>query len=158
MLNSGGSVIGSLIGGVLFDRIGGFRALLLGACVTMAASAGLSVWHGWPHYAVFLALIGIGSGIVFPVASAYAGALWPEGGRRAFNALYVAQNVGRCHRFGARRARRFVFVLVRVFSQFAALCGVFADRHHRIACRVRHVGSGSRVVVRPLAAEVGAGD
>ncbi|MGZ0086789.1 MFS transporter [Caldibacillus thermoamylovorans] len=94
MLNSGGSVIGSLIGGVLFDRIGGFRALLIGACVTMAASAGLSVWHGWPHYAVFLALIGIGSGIVFPVASAYAGALWPEGGRRAFNALYVAQNVG----------------------------------------------------------------
>ncbi|MBB6282700.1 MDR family MFS transporter [Geobacillus subterraneus] len=94
MLNSGGSVVGSLVGGVLFDRIGGFRSLLAGACLTMAASAGLSVWHGWPHYAVFLALLGIGSGIVFPVASAYAGAIWPEGGRRAFNALYVAQNVG----------------------------------------------------------------
>ncbi|MEC5187025.1 MFS family permease [Geobacillus thermodenitrificans] len=94
MLNSGGSVIGSLVGGVLFDRIGGFRALLVGACSTVVASAALSVWHGWPHYAVFLALLGIGSGIVFPVSSAYAGAIWPEGGRWAFNALYVAQNLG----------------------------------------------------------------
>ncbi|WP_031407585.1 MDR family MFS transporter [Geobacillus vulcani] len=94
MLNSGGSVIGSLVGGVLFDRIGGFRVLLAGAVLTMAALAGLNVWHGWPHYAVFLALVGIGSGVVFPAASAYAGAIWPEGGRWAFNALYVAQNIG----------------------------------------------------------------
>ncbi|ADI25697.1 MFS transporter [Geobacillus sp. C56-T3] len=94
MLNAGGSVIGSLAGGFLFDRIGGFRVLLAGAVLTMAALAGLSVWHGWPHYAVFLAFVGVGSGVVFPAASAYAGAIWPEGGRRAFNALYVAQNIG----------------------------------------------------------------
>ncbi|AGE23430.1 MULTISPECIES: MFS transporter [Geobacillus] len=94
MLNSGGSVIGSLAGGFLFDRIGGFRVLLAGAVLTMAALGGLSVWHGWPHYAVFLAFVGVGSGVVFPAASAYAGAIWPEGGRRAFNALYVAQNIG----------------------------------------------------------------
>ncbi|ADU95257.1 MDR family MFS transporter [Geobacillus sp. Y412MC52] len=94
MLNSGGSVIGSLAGGFLFDRIGGFRVLLAGAVLTMAALAGLSVWHGWPHYAVFLAFVGVGSGVVFPAASAYAGTIWPEGGRRAFNALYVAQNIG----------------------------------------------------------------
>lgn len=94
MLNSGGSVIGSLAGGFLFDRIGGFRVLLAGAVLTMAALAGLNVWHGWPHYAVFLALVGIGSGVVFPAASAYAGTIWPNGGRRAFNALYVAQNIG----------------------------------------------------------------
>ncbi|WKA46872.1 MFS transporter [Geobacillus zalihae] len=94
MLNSGGSVIGSLAGGFLFDRIGGFRVLLAGAMLTIAALGGLSVWHGWPHYAVFLAFVGVGSGVVFPAASAYAGAIWPEGGRRAFNALYVAQNIG----------------------------------------------------------------
>ncbi|KFL16261.1 multidrug MFS transporter [Geobacillus stearothermophilus] len=94
MLNSGGSVIGSLLGGMLFDRIGGFRTLVSGACLTMAALAGLGVWHGWPHYAVWLALVGIGNGVVFPAASAYVGAVWPEGGRRAFNALYVAQNIG----------------------------------------------------------------
>ncbi|MGG1556666.1 MDR family MFS transporter [Geobacillus thermoleovorans] len=94
MLNSGGSVIGSLAGGFLFDRIGGFRVLLAGAVLTIAALGGLSVWHGWPHYAVFLAFVGVGSGVVFPAASAYAGAIWPEGGRRAFNALYVAQNIG----------------------------------------------------------------
>ncbi|MED4833283.1 MFS transporter, partial [Geobacillus stearothermophilus] len=55
MLNSGGSVIGSLLGGMLFDRIGGFRTLVSGACLTMAALVGLGVWHGWPHYAVWLA-------------------------------------------------------------------------------------------------------
>lgn len=94
MLNAGGSVIGSLAGGFLFDRIGGFRVLLVGAVLTMTALAGLSVWHDWPHYAMFLAFVGIGSGVVFPAASAYAGVIWPEGGRRAFNALYVAQNIG----------------------------------------------------------------
>ncbi|MED4974754.1 MDR family MFS transporter, partial [Geobacillus thermoleovorans] len=91
---SGGSVSGSLAGGFLFDRIGGFRVLLAGAVLTIAALGGLSVWHGWPHYAVFWAFVGVGSGVVFPAASAYAGAIWPEGGRRAFNALYVAQNIG----------------------------------------------------------------
>ena len=45
-------------------------------------------------YSTSLVLIGFGSGITWPVMFAMAGSLWPEGGRRAFNAIYVAQNLG----------------------------------------------------------------
>uniref|UniRef100_C5D6D8 Major facilitator superfamily MFS_1 n=1 Tax=Geobacillus sp. (strain WCH70) TaxID=471223 RepID=C5D6D8_GEOSW len=94
MLNSGASVVGNLAGGLLFDKIGGFKSMMIGIVATMSALVGLVFFHGWPHYAIFLTIIGMGSGIVFPVAAAYAGAIWPEGGRRAFNGLYVAQNIG----------------------------------------------------------------
>jgi MFS family permease len=94
MLNSGASVIGNLVGGALFDKIGGFKSVMLGIMTTLTALIALVFFHGWPHYAIFLTIIGFGVGIVFPVSYAYAGAIWPEGGRRAFNALYVAQNIG----------------------------------------------------------------
>jgi MFS family permease len=94
MLNSGASIIGNLIGGMLFDKIGGFKSVMLGITTTLTALIGLVFFHGWPHYAIFLTVVGFGVGIVFPVSYAYAGAIWPEGGRRAFNALYVSQNLG----------------------------------------------------------------
>ncbi|MGX1983787.1 dipeptide/tripeptide permease [Thermolongibacillus altinsuensis] len=94
MLNSAATMIGNLLGGFLFDRLGGFRSLMVGALLALAAVISLIFFHGWPHYPILLAVIGFGVGIVFPVANAYAGAIWPQGGRRAFNALYVAQNIG----------------------------------------------------------------
>lgn len=66
MLNSAASVAGNLIGGVLFDRFGGYRSILSGIILTFAAILGLVFFHGWPSYIVFLTLVGFGSGIVFP--------------------------------------------------------------------------------------------
>lgn len=94
MLNSAASVIGNLIGGYLFDKIGGYKSILLGIGITALSLIGLTFWHGWPAYVVFLTITGFGSGIVFPSMYAMAGSVWKEGGRRAFNAIYVAQNVG----------------------------------------------------------------
>lgn len=94
MINSGAGVIGSLIGGYFFDRIGGYKSILLGIGITIFALTGLTLWHGWPHYVIFLTIMGFGSGIVFPSMFAMVGVLWPEGGRRGFNTLYIAQNVG----------------------------------------------------------------
>src|SRR5699024_2670189 len=45
-------------------------------------------------YSILLIIIGFGSGVTQPVMFALAGSVWPEGGRRAFNAVYVARNVG----------------------------------------------------------------
>ncbi|MED5051223.1 MFS transporter [Anoxybacillus rupiensis] len=94
MLNSAATIVGNLLGGILFDKWGGFRSLMLGAVTTLVAIVFLIFFHGWPAYPILLAVIGLGSGIVFPVVNAYAGAIWPEGGRRAFNAVYVAINIG----------------------------------------------------------------
>ncbi|NHM33116.1 MDR family MFS transporter [Neobacillus terrae] len=94
MLNSAASVIGNLYGGNLFDKIGGFKSILLGIGITLAALVGLTFWHGWPEYIVLLTIVGFGTGIVFPSMYAMAGSVWKEGGRKAFNAIYVAQNLG----------------------------------------------------------------
>lgn len=94
MLNAGASVIGNLTGGSLFDKIGGYKSILLGICITLAALVGLTFWHGWPEYIVFQIIIGFGTGVIFPAMYAMGGSVWKEGGRKAFNALYVAQNLG----------------------------------------------------------------
>ncbi|TCN24365.1 putative MFS family arabinose efflux permease [Mesobacillus foraminis] len=94
MLNSAATVIGNLIGGTLFDKMGGYRSIIMGIVITLLSLAGLTIWHGWPQYIVFLTIIGFGSGIVFPSMYAMAGSVWKEGGRKAFNSIYVAQNLG----------------------------------------------------------------
>jgi MFS family permease len=94
LLNSFASVFGNLIGGTLYDKVGGYKSILTGIVITLIALIGLCFLHDWPFYVIFLTIIGFGSGIVFPAIYALAGAVWPEGGRRTFNAVYVAQNLG----------------------------------------------------------------
>jgi MFS family permease len=94
MLNSAASVIGNLYGGSLFDKIGGYKSIILGISITLSALIGLTFWHGWPAYIIFQIIIGFGTGIIFPSMYAMAGSVWKEGGRKAFNAIYVAQNLG----------------------------------------------------------------
>ena len=94
MLNAGAGVIGNLIGGVLFDKIGGYWSIFTGSILSLISLVGLVLWHGWPTYVWFLILLGFSSGIVFPAMFALVGTVWPEGGRKAFNAIYLAQNLG----------------------------------------------------------------
>lgn len=94
MLNAGASVVGNLLGGVLFDKIGGYKSILLGILITLSALISLVFFQEWPLYIFLLVIVGLGSGIVFPAMYAMGGTVWPEGGRKAFNALYVAQNAG----------------------------------------------------------------
>ena len=94
MANSFASVIGNLAGGILFDKIGGYKAIASGVAIMVFAAAGMVADHTWIPYILFLVLSGFGSGITFPAIFAMAGSVWKEGGRRAFNAVYVAQNAG----------------------------------------------------------------
>ncbi|WP_100334262.1 MDR family MFS transporter [Bacillus alkalisoli] len=94
MVNAAASVIGNLIGGYLFDKIGGYKSILLGILITIMALIGMTFNHEWPFYVIYLTIIGFGSGIVFPSMYAMAGSVWKEGGRKPFNAMYVSQNVG----------------------------------------------------------------
>ncbi|GGB02742.1 MFS transporter [Macrococcus hajekii] len=94
MLNSGASVAGNLMGGKMFDRFGGYLTVMTGILLAMISLVGMVLIHTWPWYPVWLILVGFGSGIVFPAIYAMAGVAWPEGGRRTFNAIYLAQNLG----------------------------------------------------------------
>ncbi len=94
MGNEGAGVIGNLVGGYLFDKVGGYRAILIGITITLFSSVGLIFYHSFYPYMFFLIILGFGSGMVFPAMYAMAGMIWKEGGRKAYNAIYVAQNVG----------------------------------------------------------------
>lgn len=94
MGNAAAGVVGNLIGGYIFDKFGGFKSIMLGTIITIIGLICLVIWHGWPHYVWFLTLIGFSGGIVFPSMFAMVGTAWPEGGRKGFNALYLAQNLG----------------------------------------------------------------
>ncbi|MGK0553749.1 MDR family MFS transporter [Macrococcus capreoli] len=94
MLNSFASVLGNLLGGTMFDKYGGYRSILIGIIISMLSLVGIIFLHGWPWYAIWLVILGFGSGIVFPSIYAMAGTAWPQGGRKTFNAIYLSQNIG----------------------------------------------------------------
>lgn len=94
MANAGAAIIGNLLGGTLFDSIGGYKSIMTGIVITLVALTGLTIWHTFMPYVTFLIIMGFSSGIVFPSMYAMIGTVWPEGGRRGFNAIYLAQNVG----------------------------------------------------------------
>jgi len=94
MFNSLAGVFGNMLGGWLFDKFGGYKSILTGIIITFLSILGLVINHSWSFYSFFLITLGFGVGIVFPSMYAMVGAAWPEGGRKAFNALYVAQNLG----------------------------------------------------------------
>lgn len=92
MINSLGMVVGNLLGGFFFDKLGGFITIMSGAVICLCATTLLNFYHGWPLYAVWLVMLGFGGGIIIPAIYAMAGAVWPNGGRQTFNAIYLAQN------------------------------------------------------------------
>jgi MFS family permease len=94
MLHSGAEIVGSFLGGYLYDRIRGKRTLLLAvltsACLIFIISIGLS----WPIYILAMILLGLGIGTIFPPIYALAGFVWKEGGRKSFNLIYLVLNFG----------------------------------------------------------------
>ena len=94
MINSFGMVVGNLLGGSLFDKLGGYRTILTGTAVCLVSTTMLNFFHGWPWYAVWLVMLGFGGDMIVPAIYAMAGAVWPNGGRQTFNAIYLAQNIG----------------------------------------------------------------
>ncbi|MBP2078879.1 MDR family MFS transporter [Oceanobacillus polygoni] len=94
MFNQGASIVGNLLGGALYDKYSAYKSILAGTFVAMIASVILAFNHGIVAYSILLIIIGFGNGMTWPIMFAMAGSLWPDGGRRAFNAVYVAQNLG----------------------------------------------------------------
>ncbi|MGG0656255.1 MDR family MFS transporter [Rummeliibacillus pycnus] len=94
MGNAAAGVVGNLLGGYVFDKFGGYKSIMMGTIITIIGLICLVIWHDWPQYVWFLTLIGFSGGIVFPSMFAMVGTAWPEGGRKGFNAIYLATNLG----------------------------------------------------------------
>lgn len=74
MINSFGMVIGNLLGGMLFDKLGGYRTIIIGTVICLMSTTLLNFFHGWPWYAVWLVALGFGGGMIVPAIYALAGA------------------------------------------------------------------------------------
>lgn len=94
MCYSAAGFVGSALGGWLFDKLGALSVLVFGLASSGLVILGPVFSRAWPVYVTVMILFGITSSMPFPVLSALAGRLWPEGGRRAFNFIYVANNLG----------------------------------------------------------------
>ncbi len=94
MAQAGAGVAGAAVGGALFDRWGGRRPILAGVALSVLLLAAMAATSQFVVFAALVTLFGFASSVVSPSLYAYAATIWPEGGRAAFNALYVARNVG----------------------------------------------------------------
>jgi MFS family permease len=92
--HAGMGVVGNLLGGFLYDRIGGKLTILSGITIGTAALFTLAFYNDWTVYLILMMILGFSNGITFPAMYAMAGGVWPEGGRKAFNVMYVSQNLG----------------------------------------------------------------
>ena len=66
MVNSFGMVVGNLLGGSLFDKLGGYRTIMIGTVTCLISTTLLNFFHGWPWYAIWLVLLGFGGGMIVP--------------------------------------------------------------------------------------------
>jgi MFS family permease len=94
LLNQGAFLGGSVIGGVLFDRWGKIRTLVIASLGVIGISIGLAWTENFTIYTVLLLLHGLFYGMSSPVINAFAVVLWPQGGRKGINMIYIAQNAG----------------------------------------------------------------
>jgi len=94
LFNQGGFLAGSLIGGMLFDRWGKRKTLIMATLLAAVASLGMGLWQEFWLFTVLLFLNGFASGVVYPALNALAAWFWPEGERRGLNLVYVGVNVG----------------------------------------------------------------
>jgi MFS family permease len=94
MLQSLAGMAGQMAGGLLYDRVGG-KAPLVGAVAGSALiCALLALTRAWWPYVGLMTAFGLTSGMATAPTNALVAAVWPAGGRDAFNVLYVANNVG----------------------------------------------------------------
>lgn len=94
LLQSGANLIGQMVGGHLFDRLGGKPVLIGGLWASAAIVTTIGVYQAWPVYATAMVLLGFTMAFFWGPINAYITELWPRGGRQAFNYLYVVRNLG----------------------------------------------------------------
>lgn len=92
--NQFATMLGSLIGGKLFDQWQPYLAILLGISLNIFALGGLIFLHTWPVYAILLILSGFANGISVTCENSLATRVKNRRPSYVFNLLYFAANFG----------------------------------------------------------------
>ncbi|TCP57588.1 putative MFS family arabinose efflux permease [Tumebacillus sp. BK434] len=87
-------LVGNLAGGMLFDRWSGRKTMILAVVASIVLLILMGSTTNFYLYMALQTLLGFCNGIYWPIQRAVALAVWPEGGRRAVNLIYVANNLG----------------------------------------------------------------
>lgn len=93
-LQSGVSLICQFLSGFLADRFGPKRVMIIGLVIAILAVGSIGLFPVWGVYAPAFILFGLAQAFIFVPLNALIHAVWPEGGRRGFNLLYVSNNAG----------------------------------------------------------------
>lgn len=94
LLQFSACLIGNLAGGMLFDRWSGRKTMILAVLTSIVLLILMGSTTNFYLYMGLQTLLGFCNGIYWPIQRAVALAVWPEGGRRAVNIIYVANNLG----------------------------------------------------------------
>lgn len=91
---SGTNVIGSYIGGTLFDRFNP-QHLTLGMVIFEIIMMGVLMFqNGWPAYPLLLPIVGFINGWLITMLNSYGTRIHSHDGRTVFNLIYFANNFG----------------------------------------------------------------
>jgi MFS family permease len=93
-LYSASNVLGSYIGGKLFDRHNRYWLTVAGIITSVLISGALIVYNDWPYYPIGLIGFGFTTGWNLTMINSLGTTLHLKSGRYVFNMLYLAQNVG----------------------------------------------------------------
>lgn len=93
-LQSTASLLGQFLSGFLADRFGQKRIMTIGLVCAILTLGAIGVFPTWKIYAPAFVSFGLAQALIFVPLNALLHALWPEGGRRGFNLLYVSNNAG----------------------------------------------------------------
>lgn len=93
-LQAGAGMLGSLIGGAMYDRMGGRWTIGIGIWFAILSVLSIAFFPTWILYLGMMIILGFATGMIFPSIYAMAGGLWPEGGQRSFSHIYIFQNLG----------------------------------------------------------------
>lgn len=94
LFNSLTSVLGSSLGGYMYDKFNPYYFLLSVASATFIILVCLTIWHGWPIFGFWLSLLGFCSGWNIALLNSISTSLQGVSSKHVFNTLYLFQNLG----------------------------------------------------------------
>ncbi|MDQ7095251.1 MFS transporter [Desulfosporosinus sp. PR] len=93
-LQSAASLLGQFLSGFMADRFGAKKVMMVGLVGAVLTVGSIGLFPVWNVYAPGFILFGLAQAFIFVPLNALLHTVWPEGGRRGFNLLYVSNNAG----------------------------------------------------------------